>query len=161
MKVKVYLVQHAEAMDAEVDPDRPLSDKGKRHAKLMASVLEKVDPTIYQVRHSGKTRARQTAEILGDVLALPGGVVKVEGLSPLDDVHSVVQELAVNKEPFMFVGHLPFLERLTSALLVDDAERKTIDFQNAGIVCLQRGEPGTPWSVAWVVTPKVAEKLLA
>jgi phosphohistidine phosphatase len=161
VKVKVYLVQHAEAVDEDVDPARPLSEKGEQHAALMAEVLKKVDPTVYQVRHSGKTRAKQTAEILGEALALPGGVVKVEGLSPLDDVQPVVQELAVNKEPFMFVGHLPFMERLTSALLVDDAEQKTVDFQNAGIVCLQRGEPGTPWSVAWVVPPKVAEKLLA
>jgi phosphohistidine phosphatase len=72
---------------------------------------------VTEIRHSGKTRARQTAEIIGQALSPPQGVKAVSGLSPLDDVGPVAEELDEVSEPLMLVGHLPFLERLAGQLL--------------------------------------------
>ncbi len=37
--MKLYLVQHAEAVPAEDNPDRPLSDKGRTDVQRVASFL--------------------------------------------------------------------------------------------------------------------------
>ena len=54
----LYLVQHAESMSKEQDPDRPLTEKGladiNRMARYAASHLA-VD--IRRIYHSGKLRA--------------------------------------------------------------------------------------------------------
>ena len=66
----VYLVQHGQALSDEQDPQRPLSDEGRAEVTKVAEFLgarqsRLIDPPITKVCHSGKLRARQTAEILG------------------------------------------------------------------------------------------------
>jgi phosphohistidine phosphatase len=55
----------------------------------------------------------------------------------------------------MLVGHLPFLSRLTSLLLVGDRTKEIIRFRNAGIICLIREED--QWLLGWVMTPDLVE----
>ena len=55
--MKVYLVQHAEAMSEEENPKRPLNDLGRAHAEWVAPVAMKMGVDVSQIRHSGKTRA--------------------------------------------------------------------------------------------------------
>jgi phosphohistidine phosphatase len=152
--MKVYLVQHAEAMDEEQDPKRPLNDLGRKHTEWVAKVAAELGLEIAQIRHSGKTRARQTAEILGEALSPEKGVMAVEGLSPLDDVKPVATELEGTAESWMLVGHLPFMERIAGYLLTGDADQPVIDFTNAAIVCLAYQE--NRWQVAWILTPEIA-----
>ena len=60
----VYLVHHADAVSPDVDAQRPLSERGRMHAERLAveSARRGVKPEV--VWHSGKLRARQTAEAL-------------------------------------------------------------------------------------------------
>jgi phosphohistidine phosphatase len=153
--VKVYLVQHAEAMSKEQDPDRPLSDLGRRNADRVAKVAAALGVEVAEIRHSGKARARQTAEIMAEALSPEQGLKAVSGLAPLDDVAPVARELDEAAEPLMLVGHLPFMERLAGRLLAGDARRPVIGFTNAGIVCLERGDDG--WQATWILTPEIAE----
>lgn len=154
--MKVYLVQHAEALSEEQDPDRPLSDAGRRHAEQVARVAAELGVEVAEIRHSGKTRARQTAEIMGQALSPPQGVKAISGLSPLDHVGPVAEKLDRASEPVMLVGHLPFMERLAGQLLAGDAHRPVIGFTNAGIVCLERQDDGG-WQAIWILTPEIAE----
>lgn len=153
--MRVYLVQHAEAMSEEQDPDRPLTDLGRKHTEWVAELAAKLDVEVEQIRHSGKTRARQTAEILGEALKSGDGVVAVSGLGPLDDVEPVAEELGKASGSLMLVGHLPFMERLAGHLLTGDAHQPVIDFTNAGIVCLERKVER--WQTMWIVTPEIAD----
>lgn len=152
--MRVYLVQHAEAKSEEQDPDRPLSDLGREHTQRVASLAAYLEVQVAEIRHSGKTRARQTAEILGDVLGPHEGIVAVSGLSPLDDVRPVAEDLAGQDRSLMLVGHLPFMERLAGQLLTGDARQPVIDFTNAGIVCIER--KAERWQVTWIITPEMA-----
>ncbi len=152
--MNVYLVQHAEAMSEERDPDRPLTDLGRQHTEWTAGVAAELGVQVEQVRHSGKTRARQTADILGQALSPQQGVVAVSGLGPLDDVGPVAEELDGASQPVMLVGHLPFMERLAGHLLTGDAGQAVIDFTNAGLVCLEKGDG--PWRATWILTPEIA-----
>jgi phosphohistidine phosphatase len=109
--MKVYLVQHGEAKPKSVDPTRPLTERGRREAQHVAAFAERLGLEVRQIRHSGKTRAEQTAAILGEALSPPDGVAAASGLAPLDDVQSVADALAQEPQPVMLVGHLPFLAR--------------------------------------------------
>jgi phosphohistidine phosphatase len=152
--MRVYLVQHGEALAEEQDPDRPLSDLGREHTKWVADVAARLGVEVAQIRHSGKTRAEETAEILGRALEPAEGVAAVSGLSPLDDVEPVGDELERGADSIMLVGHLPFMERMAGYLLTGDAEQPVIDFTNAGIVCLERHEER--WQALWILTPEMA-----
>ncbi|MGC9358686.1 MAG: phosphohistidine phosphatase SixA [Anaerolineae bacterium] len=152
--MKIYLVQHAEAVSEEEDPARPLSREGRENALDVAELAEMMDLEVHQIRHSGKTRARQTAEIMGESLSPPGGVVEAPGLGPVDDVELVADQLDNLLEPVMLVGHLPFMERITGYMVAGDPELTVVKFINAAIVCLVKSDEG--WHVSWILTPEIA-----
>jgi phosphohistidine phosphatase len=155
--MKVYLVQHGEAESRSVDPARPLTERGRQDVQRVAAFAARMGlrHEVGQVRHSGKTRAEQTAAILGEALSPSDGVVAVSGLAPNDDVRPVAEALADESQPVMLVGHLPFMARLAGQLLTGDADRLVVRFRYAGIVCLVCEEGR--WLVAWVLTPEMAE----
>jgi phosphohistidine phosphatase len=153
--MKLYLVQHGDAEPKSVDPARPLAERGRQETGRVAALAARLGLEVGQIRHSGKTRAEQTAAVLGEALSPPGGVVAVSGLAPKDNVGPVAQAVACETGPVMLVGHLPFLARLVGLLLTGDPDRTAVQFRNSAIVCLTREEEG--WQVAWLLTPEMAE----
>jgi phosphohistidine phosphatase len=152
--MEIYLVQHAEAKSKQQDPERPLSEKGRLDAVDVAGLAARLGFQVNQIRHSGKTRAEQTASILGEALSPAKGVVAAPGLGPVDDVMPMGRELSAATEPVMLVGHLPFMERLAGYLLVGNPDDPVVHFHNAAIVCLVWGHDR--WQVDWILTPDMA-----
>jgi phosphohistidine phosphatase len=152
--MNVYLVQHGEAEAESVDPARPLTAQGRADVGGVAAAAARLGVDVHQIRHSYKTRAEQTAAILGEALSPPGGVVPAPGLAPRDGVHPVAEMLAHELRPLMLVGHMPFMARLAGLLVAGDADCPVVRFRQGGIVCLvlQDGR----WSVDWVLTPEMA-----
>ena len=74
----LYLVQHAEAKPKEEDPERSLTDVGSENAERMAAWAARAGVRVEQIRHSGKKRAEETAEILAAALS-PCQVVAAKG----------------------------------------------------------------------------------
>lgn len=153
--MNLYLVQHGEAKTEAEDPERALNQPGAEAVERIAAWAAKVGIQVDQIRHSGKRRAQQTAAILADRIVPNQGVVPVSGLKPKDDVNAWAENLAKESESVMLVGHLPFLSRLTSLLLVGDLTKGIIRFRNAGIICLIREED--QWVLGWVMTPDLVE----
>lgn len=149
--MQLYLVQHAEAQSEDVDPERKITPKGRTDAIRVANMAQKMDVSVTEIRHSGKTRARQTAGILKNYVEPQKGVREAEGLGPVDDVQPIGDQITQDQQDVMLVGHLPFMERLAGYLLTGDADQKVIDFQNAGIVSLALEEG--QWIVNWIATP--------
>jgi phosphohistidine phosphatase len=147
----LFLVQHGRAKAKDEDPERPLTLQGRRETERIAELAAKLDLDIQEIRHSGKTRAEETAAIYGRALGLMGQVKAVEGLNPTDDVMPIVDELAGENKPIMLVGHLPFMPRLVGQLVQRDAENSPVDFHNSGVVCLARDAEG--WKVNWQLNP--------
>ena len=81
--MKLYLIQHGEAKPEAEDPERSLTVHGEEETKrvsLRASNLNIVPSRIF---HSGKLRAKQTAELVAKGLRIsPGSVEAVQGLNP-------------------------------------------------------------------------------
>ena len=152
-RVRLLLVQHGVAMSKDEDPDRPLRSEGADTVSRMAAWGVEQGLGVDEIRHSGKRRAAETAEILGVHLQPVLGVRVASGLAPLDDVRPVAEALGGEDNTLMLVGHLPFLARLAGFLLTGSPEATPIRFTNAGIVCLKGGQEG--WELAWSVPPEL------
>lgn len=150
----LFLVQHGKSLPKDVDPDQGLSKEGIAEVERIANVAQNYSIHISQINHSVKTRARQTAEIFASALKPSGGIHERSGLKPLDDV-IVIADTIGGKDNLMFVGHLPFMERLTAYLVTGSVEKAVFKFQNGGIVCLDK-DPGTQsWIIKWTLMPNI------
>lgn len=146
----VILVQHGEAASKEIDPGRPLTDRGRANMDDLASRLSSRGLLPRQIWHSGKTRARQSAELLSAGAApQPRG-----GLAPKDDPQPWVTTLAACDQDIMLVGHQPFLGKLAALLLTGDADRVSIGFVPGSACALERTEEGG-WQIAWMLRPEL------
>ena len=149
--MKLFLVQHGEAKTKQQDPDRSLTDRGIADTKKVVQWMSKISEPVNQIRHSGKKRAEQTAQIFTSFLNPPRGSVPVPDLNPNDDVRIVASQLVEQDESLMIVGHLPHLSRLVGLLLTGDTENQVVKFMNSGVVCLTGQDK--QWTLSWAVIP--------
>jgi phosphohistidine phosphatase len=139
----VALVRHGDAMSEEEDPRRPLSAAGREHVEKVSGLLAGLGLALEEVRHSGKERARETAEIFAARVGVaPDLVGETSGLKPKDDVEVIAEQLETEGRSVALVGHLPFMGLLASRLLSGDAERVRFRFQDAGCLLITRVEGG-------------------
>ena len=151
----LYLIQHGKATSKEEDPDRPLTEDGRREVGRVATHLGRTGgPPPPRIVHSGKTRARQTAEILGEEAGDETVVEEADGLAPMDDPADWAGRLDEG-ESVALVGHLPHLSRLAGLLLAGDPEAEPVRFRNGGVVALERVEEGEGWVLAWALVPEL------
>lgn len=153
--MNLYLVQHAEAKPESEDPERRLSERGRAEmGKTARFAAEHLAIRVPRILHSGKTRARETAEALAEALRPASGVEAADGLDPAADAKVWARRLADSREDVMLVGHLPHLARLASLLICGHEDKPVVAFQTGGIVHLRRDEAGR-WSIGWLVVPGI------
>jgi phosphohistidine phosphatase len=148
---KIYLARHAQAKSEEEDPERPLNDTGREQAEKVAGYLKTRGIAMEAIWHSGKARARQTAEILASSVQGNNPPVAREGLSPNDPVERVADEIESIPGPVMIVGHLPFIGRLARHLTVGGGPLAP-DFEESAVACLRRDDKRR-WRLDWLVSP--------
>jgi phosphohistidine phosphatase len=149
--MRVYLVRHGEATPETIDPEQPLSERGRDGVVRLAHHAAALHLGVTEIWHSPKLRARQTAEVLAEHLVPPRGRREMDWLTPMADPSIAAEALALADEPVMLVGHLPHLGRLASLLLVGDSAKGLLRFPNAALACLDRSEDG--WLLAGMLTP--------
>jgi phosphohistidine phosphatase len=153
--MKLYLIQHGEAKSEREDPERSLTVRGEEEAKRVSTMGKTLHIRPSIVYHSGKLRARQTAEIIARGLPVPNTPVQAtEGLNPNDDVRPWADRFSKETEDTMIVGHLPFLEKLTSFLLCGDEMARLVLFRYGAVVCVEQKEE-KKWGVRWILTPEM------
>ncbi len=150
--MNLYLVQHGDALPKEVDPDRSLSESGRLDVQRMALFLNKTGLRVARIMHSGKKRAEQTAELLAASVSPGAKLEQVSGIDPLDPTNHLVGEIRNWNERTMVVGHLPYMSKLVSRLVVGNEAITTVVFTPGTLVCLERSEDGS-FSVAWMLRP--------
>ena len=150
----LYLVQHGQSLPKDVDPDQGLSETGVAETERIAGVAKDYQINIGHILHSIKTRARKTADIFASALNPSGGVKEVEGLKPMDDVAAFAADLSPDTHT-MLVGHLPFMERMTSYLVTGSIDKPVFKFQNSGIVCLDQDPDSNSWVIIWTLMPNI------
>ncbi len=157
--MKLYLIQHGEAKSEVEDPERSLTPRGEKEVMSVSKMASGLSIKPSRIFHSGRLRAKQTAEIIASALKIHDlNVQAVQGINPNDDIRPWVERISTEKEDLMIVGHLPFLEKLTSFLLCRDENARPILFRYGTIVCLDRKDH-QGWAVRWILTPEMAALL--
>jgi phosphohistidine phosphatase len=150
--MELFLVQHALAKAATLDPERGLTDEGRAETRRVSGFAAAAGVRVDKILHSPKLRARETAEIMAERLGVEPQ--QTDGLLPMDTPDIWARRAEDLKERTMLVGHMPHLQKLASLLTAGDRDKDVVAFRNAGIVCLRKGEEGG-WSMAWMITPEI------
>lgn len=152
--MKLYIVRHGDALPRERDPDCPLSARGRADAERLAGFLRAGGIRAARVVHSGKTRARQTADALARALT-PGKESEARaGLDPNDPTDALVSEASRWTDDVALVGHLPFVGRLAARLVVGREDPGVAAFQPGSMLCLERDDDGV-WTISWMLRPEL------
>jgi phosphohistidine phosphatase len=149
-----YIVQHGQSLTKDLDPEKGLSNHGIETVEKIARVAQDYGVKVAQIQHSGKKRARQTAELLAAILEPADGLQEVAGIKPMDDVAAFASRVDYSANN-MVVGHLPFLERLTSFLVIGQQRPIVFKLQNGGILCLDQIENSDSPAIKWALMPQV------
>ena len=150
----IYLVQHGRCFSKTVDPEKGLSEQGAEEVHRIAQVAAGYGIKVSEIRHSGKKRALQTAEILEQALKPEKGLRSEQGINPLDDVVTYASGLDFTSD-CMIVGHLPFLEKLAAYLVTGKDQKPVFQLQNGGILCLGHYPGAEQVVVKWALMPNI------
>jgi phosphohistidine phosphatase len=143
----VVLVHHAEAVGPGVDPERPLSVRGHTQVLWLSERAKDAGLRPAIIWHSGKLRARQTAEAFLRACNPAAQMRMVRGLRPDDPPDWVEDALLAEDREVLVVSHMPLLPALLRRLLSSAA-----DFPVNGLVALERtGE--REWVERWRLAP--------
>jgi phosphohistidine phosphatase len=146
--VRLYLVHHGAAVGPEIDPRRPLSPVGRASVDRLAALAAKrgVQPDV--VWHSGKLRARQTAEAFWRACNALAELAATKDLQPDDPPGWMRDRLRGEARDILIAGHFPHLPRLLASL-AGDPEGAPGEFPPHGLVALETTDAGASWKELW------------
>jgi phosphohistidine phosphatase len=151
---RIYLVQHGEAASKAVHPERPLTDKGIADISAMARFLKQGGVPIGRILHSGKLRAEQSAGILAQALTAGAAADAIKHINPNDPVREFAGKLKHYGTDSLFVGHLPFMEKLVAYLVCGSEDCRSVAFTPGSVVCLSAID-GKSWNIEWMIRPEL------
>ena len=152
--MRLYFVQHGEAQPEAVSAERELTALGRLDVVRLADFLGERGVRVARLYHSGKTRARQTAEILAARLAPGTEPGMLAGLNPNDPVGPIAAQVRAFSEDTLLAGHQPFMGRLATVLVAGREDPPVLAFQPASMACLERNASGA-WEIAWMLRPEL------
>jgi phosphohistidine phosphatase len=156
--MQLYLMRHGEAQPELTNEKRPLSETGRNDIQRVAAfVRANIAVKVDTVFHSGKTRARETAEIIFSAVTSSMPMQIDNHLSPNADPEIWKDRLVGERENLMLVGHLPHLNRLGALLVCADALQTVVNFSTGTLVCLESHDSES-WVVRWVITPEFLKR---
>src|SRR5215471_19183251 len=128
--MNLYILRHGLAVDHGApgypnDADRPLTPKGKRKLQKIANAMEALKLSFDLILSSPYTRARQTAEIVAEVLRQRRKLEFSEDLVPDGNYKNLIEylnRLKSRAEDVVLVGHEPYLSGLISLLVSGDSD---------------------------------------
>jgi len=151
--MRIYLARHGLAKSKSEDPEQGLSDTGRKDVARVADILEQTGASVDHLYHSGKARARQTAEILAQSVLWEPELKTASDLNPMDPVAPWVDKIKSFEKDTMLVGHMPFVGKLFSRLVAGSEDLDLVQFTPGTIACLERIEDGG-WMVVSVTIPQ-------
>jgi phosphohistidine phosphatase len=147
----ILLVHHGEAVGPDVDTARPLSSLGLGNVARIAeeAAARGVRPDV--IWHSGKLRARQTAEAFWRACNPLSRFSAVRGLQPDDPPVWMRDQIAGERRTIVLVGHMPHMPRLLRLLAYGDADGPAAAFPAHGCIALE--PEGDRWTEIWRLEP--------
>jgi phosphohistidine phosphatase len=143
----LLLVHHGSAVGPEVDSMRPLSSIGRAATERLAAAAAVRGVRPHAIWHSGKLRARQTAELFWKACNPLASFSAEKGLQPDDPPRWMRDQLAGETRSILIAGHMPSLSRLLASLVGEGYGSGSIVFPQHGCVALE--PDGDLWKEVW------------
>lgn len=143
--MNLYLVHHGDAVGAEVDPQRPLSAVGRAGVDRAAMDAAGRGARPAVVWHSGKLRAKQTAEAFWRACNALAELSATRDLQPADPPEWMRDRLRAEPRDVLIAGHFPHLPRLLALMVGEPA----LTFPPHGVVALTTSDDGERWCEVW------------
>src|SRR3954465_15471074 len=143
----LILVHHGDAVGPDVDPQRPLSPRGRLAVDGLASsaAARGVKPAV--VWHSGKLRAKQTAEAFWRACNPFAEFAATRDLQPEDSPQWMRDRLRAEPREVLIAGHYPHLPGLLRLLVPDVGYGGAVPLP--GVVALVTEDDGETWAEQW------------
>lgn len=154
--MKLYFLRHAEAEESSNDFDRRLTERGKRRTETAAQVLLRLGITPTAIYSSPRLRAKETAEIVADVLGMDVTITdRLDFMFELEDVEALADTHNEDDE-LLFVGHNP-----SFAEVVGDLSGGDVVMKKGGLARVDVVGWGTPieGQLIWLIAPRVFDAL--
>lgn len=145
--MELYLLRHGIAADRGVegfleDTHRPLTPEGIRKTRKVAQALETLKVEFDGVLTSPLVRAKQTADLVAEVLGIPETLHLCNALAPGGRPRVLVADLKrqfKSDSRVLLVGHEPNMSRFAS-LLISGNPDADVTLKKAGLCVLVTGE---------------------
>jgi phosphohistidine phosphatase len=164
--MRVVLFRHgpADAADPKRWPNdalRPLTPRGQERTMRAAEGVAELEPRIVRVISSPLLRARESAQVLLEALALDSRVTLCDALSPGGSTSRLLEALpdVREEEAIALVGHEPDLGKLAGTLLFGAPAHVAI--KKAGGCAIEfegRPRPGTG-QLLWFLPPRTLRRV--
>ncbi len=159
--MELYLLRHGIAVDKGTagfsrDSDRPLTDQGIEKMYRIAKAMKSLELTFDLILSSPFVRAKQTAEIVAEVLGLGRALRFSANLAVGGDPEMLVKEIKPeNSERILLVGHEPYLSTMVS-VLVSGHDGLSINMKKGGLCKLTMNSLrfGQCATLEWLVGPR-------
>ncbi len=147
--VRLYLVHHGAAVGPDVDPRCPLSSRGREATERLAAAAADRGARPDIIWHSGKLRARQTAEIFWRACNALAAFSATRDVQPGDPPQWMRDRLRHEPRDVLIAGHFPHLPELLACLL----SPAVASFPPHGLVALVTDDDGETWIEEWRAVP--------
>ena len=147
--LRLYLAHHGDAVGPGVDIRRPLSDVGRVDTERVAAAAAAHGAKPMVIWHSGKLRARQTAEIFLRLCNPLADFSATRDLQPEDSPGWMADRLRFEARDILIAGHYPHLPRLL--MLLSQPDGAVGAFPQHGVVALSTVDEGQTWTEDWRV----------
>jgi len=161
--MNLYILRHGLAVErspgVKFDKDRPLMPEGRKKIRRLAALLRELGLSFDLILSSPFLRARQTAEIVAEVLDLSSKLEFSTHLAPRQSPNELVEELNRKGhalEDVLLAGHEPDLSRLIS-ILVTGKPGLALELKKGGFAKLEIGtlRYGRCATLQWLLPPKL------
>jgi phosphohistidine phosphatase len=139
--MRLYIVQHGDAVPKDISPNRPLSDRGRADIQRLTEWLSSRNIQVEQILHSGKVRAKETAEILRPLLESRGQILASDGLAPNDSPEAFLKQLRHAKKDTVVAS-------LTGA-----SDQQLLEFVPGSVAGIESSD-GASWRLFMFVRPE-------
>ena len=144
--MRLVLVHHGDAVGPEIDPRRPLSPWGREAVERLAAEAASRGAKPAVVWHSGKLRAKETAEAFWRACNPFAEFSATRDLQPGDPPDWMRDRLRGESRDILIAGHYPHLPGLLTLLL---GAATGAAFPQHGAVALETDDDGETWREVW------------
>jgi phosphohistidine phosphatase len=167
--MEIYLVRHGDAVDrgtpgVETDEERWLTEDGREEAGWTAGILMQLGVRPELILSSPLVRARQTAEIIGELVGPAEKLAFSDNLVYGGSFAGLMADIAAYGPPASAVltGHMPGIGELIGWLCWNDRDA-AVRMRTGGIarVDIPADHLGPGWGdLRWLLPPKTSRRLL-